>query len=231
MKMIDTTRHNKVFSPYVFGNRRVDVIGAGATGSRIALELAKLGVSNLHVWDGDTVASHNIANQVYGISDIGRLKVEALADIITSTTHSGINIHPHFVDGSESMGEIIFLLTDTMESRKLIWERGLKYKPFINLMIETRMGTSSGRVYTINPNLVNHVKAWEETLHSDEESLTSACGTAVSVGATSSALAGIAVWQFIKWFQIENSIEETDKVLENEIIFDLSSARMLSRVF
>ena len=38
-----------VFEPSEFGDRRVDIIGVGAVGSKIALEVAKLGVRNIHL--------------------------------------------------------------------------------------------------------------------------------------------------------------------------------------
>ena len=47
MNPIDTTRHVEVFSPDAFGSRRIDIIGAGASGSRIVLALAKLGIENI----------------------------------------------------------------------------------------------------------------------------------------------------------------------------------------
>ena len=76
MNSIDTRRHIDVFSPDLFGKRRIDVIGAGATGSRVVLALAKLGLDNIHVWDFDHVEAHNIANQVFGLADIGKLKID-----------------------------------------------------------------------------------------------------------------------------------------------------------
>ncbi|MBI4533898.1 MAG: ThiF family adenylyltransferase, partial [Candidatus Melainabacteria bacterium] len=150
MNQVDITRHIDVFSRDAFGNRRIDVIGAGATGSRIVLSLAKLGLDNIHVWDFDIVEAHNIANQVYGNADIGQLKVDALHDLVLAQT--GLNIHKHAerVDGSQELGEIVFLLTDTMASRKEIWTKGIRYKMRTKLMIETRMGSDQGRVYTVN---------------------------------------------------------------------------------
>src|SRR5215813_5940026 len=93
MNNVDITRHVEVFSRDAFGNKRIDVIGAGATGSRIVLSLAKLGLENIHVWDFDTVEGHNIANQAYGMGDIGKLKVDALHDLVKAQT--GLSIHKH----------------------------------------------------------------------------------------------------------------------------------------
>lgn len=226
--MVDPTRHLSVFSPHAFGKKRVDIVGAGATGSRIVLSLAKLGVENIHVWDFDKVEEHNIANQIYGLTHIGKLKVKALADTIRKLTGTVITTHNERVDGSKQFGEIVFLLTDTMKSRKEIWDKGLKFKLHTKTLIETRMGADSGRVYTLNPSKPTHIKEWEATLCSDNETEVSACGASVSVGPTAETIAGLAVWQMIRWFAIEQGGED---VLDNEIIFSLRPMNIICRQF
>ncbi len=229
--MIDASRHRTIFSPEKFGERQIDIIGVGATGSRVALELAKLGVTNIHAWDFDLVERHNVANQIYGQNQIGQPKVRALQEMIEEQTGTKISVHQERVDGSQPLGEIVFLLTDTMSSRQEIWQKGLRYKPNINLVIETRMGTDTGRVYTITPYEPNHVMAWEATLHDDNMPGVerSACGSAQSLGPTAGLLADLAVWQLIRWFSI--SEDNTDDSLENEIVFSLRPTLTLTRNF
>ena len=225
---VDPLRHLSVFSPHAFGNKRVDVIGAGATGSRIALSFAKLGVENIHVWDDDKVEEHNVPNQAFGLEHIGSLKVDALAAIIKAATGTEIHTHNERVDGSQNLGEVVFLVTDTMSSRKEIWDKSLKFKLKTQVLIETRMGADSGRVYALNPNKPGHIKAWEQTLYADDEAEVSACGASVSVGPTAEVIAGLAVWQLIRWFSIEQG---RDDVLDNEIIFSIRPMMTISRQF
>lgn len=215
---IDTTRHLDVFSPRVFGDRRIDVIGAGATGSRIVVSLAKLGIDNIHVWDFDVVESHNIANQSYALGDIGRPKVEALRDLVKAQTGLEISIHNERVDGKQVLGHVVFLLVDTMASRKEIFEKALCYKPRTKLMIETRMGADEGRVYTINPSKPAQIKGWQGTLYGDEAAPVSACGASITVGPTAEFISGLAVWQFIRWAAIDAGHQDA---LEHEILFVL----------
>src|SRR5579859_3245481 len=98
---IDPSRHLEVFSPASFGERRVDVIGCGATGSRVALSLAKLGIVNIHIWDDDVVSDVNLANQVYGLNHVGEPKVDALWNIIKDNTGTTTVRHPAKHDGTE----------------------------------------------------------------------------------------------------------------------------------
>ncbi len=227
---LNITRHMDVFSPDDFNDRKVDVIGVGASGSRIAISLAKLGISNIRVWDPDIVEAHNIPNQAYGVDDIGKLKVDALKDIILRQTGIKIATQAMRVDGTQTLGDIVFLLTDTMASRKQIWQAGLRYKSRTKLMIETRMGSDKGRVYAINPTRPAHVRGWERaSAYGDQVAETSACGATISVGPTAEYLSGLAVWQLIRWFAVEQ--KKTDAVLENEIIFGLSKPVISARVF
>lgn len=225
---VDPLRHLPVFSPHAFGARRVDVVGCGATGSRIVVSLAKLGVENIHVWDFDTVVEHNLANQAFRLQDVGTKKVVALTRLVHEDT--GVRIYPHDekVDGSQRLGDIVFLLTDTMASRKEIWDKGLKLKLQTRLLVETRMGADNGRVYALNPNKLGHIWEWEKTLYSDEEAEVSACGASISVGPTAEIISGLAVWQMIRWFAVEQGGKDE---LDNEIIFSLRSFATISRQF
>jgi molybdopterin/thiamine biosynthesis adenylyltransferase len=57
---------------------RIAICGAGAIGSNLADNLARLGAKKLRVIDHDRVEQHNIATQIYGEADVGLWKVEAL---------------------------------------------------------------------------------------------------------------------------------------------------------
>lgn len=223
---VDTLRHDSVFNAHEFGNRRIDIVGCGATGSRIALSLAKLGVSNLHLWDYDVVEEHNVANQVYGIADTGKLKVEALASLIKDQTGLDVEAHDETVTGETQLGQIVFLLTDTMASRKEIWEGCIKLHPRVELMIETRMGASEGRVYSVCPMEPGEPDLWENSLCADEEASDSLCGARVSVGPTAELVSGYAVWALIRWFKWERIGGDRPEV---EMIFYATPPMVLTR--
>jgi molybdopterin/thiamine biosynthesis adenylyltransferase len=226
--MLNPMRHRSVFDPEKFSSR-VDVIGCGATGSRIVLGLARLGIEDIHVWDFDTVANHNLANQVYNISDIGRPKVAALSDIVKEATGTSLRVHNECVDGTQVLGDIVFLLTDSMVSRREIWEKGIKYKLRTSLMIETRMGSDSGRVYTVDPKVLAHILGWEETLCDDANAVeVTACGTSITVGPTAEVISGFAVWQLIRWVaRLGGGEDEVD----NEILVFTRPPMIVTRKF
>src|SRR5688500_115247 len=57
---------------------RVTLCGAGAVGSNLADNLCRQGLANLRVIDHDRVEEHNVSTQLYGESEVGTWKVEAL---------------------------------------------------------------------------------------------------------------------------------------------------------
>src|ERR687896_789917 len=57
---------------------QVVLCGAGAVGSNLADNLARQGFAKLRVIDHDRVEAHNVGTQLYGESEVGVWKVEAL---------------------------------------------------------------------------------------------------------------------------------------------------------
>ena len=165
------------------------------------MEVAKLGVRNLHLWDNDVVASHNIANQLFGLPDIDRLKVEALAEHIQVGTGLTPTIHAQRVEGPVTLGKVVFLAVDTMEARRNIFKTSLRLKFTTDLVVETRMGAEELRVYGFNPRSRNDTVAWEKTLTDDSRTVESACQTRTTVGATAAITAGLAVHRFLQWYR------------------------------
>jgi molybdopterin/thiamine biosynthesis adenylyltransferase len=226
-----TLRHEPVFPAGKFNPRQIDVVGAGALGSRIAMSLAKLGIENIHVWDFDTVAEHNIPNQLFGNKDVGALKTDALDQLIVSATGTSVSKHGK-CEGDESFGSIVFMCVDSMTVRKDLWTKAIKYQPHVDLLIESRMGADSGRVYAIKPQDSVSVRLYEETLYEDKEAEVSACGSTISVGPTAEIVSGLAVWQFMRWFRWSEMLSKTDAEPEHELIFAMrQSMFVLTRKF
>lgn len=201
---VDHSRHLLLFDPAKFDRTRVDVVGCGSVGSRIAMEVAKLGVRNLHLWDHDIVERHNIANQAFVLADIGRLKVEALADHIRSAAGIEAVIHASKVEGPTALGNVVFLAVDSMAARKEIFEKSLRLKMTTDVVIETRMGVEELRVYGLNPRARAEIQAWTNTLYDDKVTVENACQARTTVGATAALTAALAVTRFLQWYRWEH---------------------------
>ena len=207
---LDVRRHMDLFMPYNF-TKKVHVIGAGATGSWLVLQLAKLGITDITVWDFDIVEEHNVPNQLFGLQHLGMPKVEALAEIVKEYTGAEITIkNERFV--SQRLTGYVFLMVDSMAGRKEIWENAIKNKSAVTHMVEPRMGLNEARIYNVNPMDMEQQRRWEAAWYPDDEAEVSACGSSQSVITTSILTASWCARQLINHF---NGVD-----LDNEILID-----------
>ena len=218
---IDYSRQGHWFVGYQF-NKQVHVIGVGATGSFVAYQLAKMGVRQLHIWDYDQVEEHNIANQVYGLSDVGKNKVDALKERIIADTGIEVTAHNEKVTSAtkDRLVGIVYVLVDSMSARKDIFS-ALKFNPRIELIVETRMSIDCGRIYNVNPMNMEMVQKYEKTLYEDDVAEVSFCGSSLSIIPTAMNIASLASWSVIKNYRGLEQIFETilDYNNNNVIVF------------
>ena len=151
----------------------ITVIGAGAVGSFTTLTLAKMGLSNLTVHDDDRVDTHNLPSQFFRLEDLGRLKVEALRDLVRSFEGTEIAAHPTRFDGGPLRG-IVVGAVDSMASRRIIWE-SVRFNARVPLLVDCRMGGLVSIVRPVYQSDASSAGRYETTLHSDAQSLQEPC--------------------------------------------------------
>ena len=78
---MDLSKSYEFFKPEMLESR-IHIIGCGAIGSTVAENLVRFGITNISLYDFDTVEPHNIANQMFRQTDIGKLKTEAVAEYL-----------------------------------------------------------------------------------------------------------------------------------------------------
>ena len=66
----------------IINKKNVAIIGLGSGGSLIVLHLAKSGIGNLTLIDGDVIMDHNIVRHICSLKDVGRYKTLAVKDYI-----------------------------------------------------------------------------------------------------------------------------------------------------
>ena len=76
------SRNKGLLESNMMENKCVIFVGVGSVCSLIALQLARSGLGNFVLVDTDIVDIHNICRHQCGFSDIGRFKVDAVADRI-----------------------------------------------------------------------------------------------------------------------------------------------------
>lgn len=220
MIVTDFSRQANILNVEKDGNKPIHIVGAGATGSWITLGLAKMGFKNITVYDFDEVGEHNLPNQAFMLEHIGQNKASAISQLTGLCTGKGVNYSENKIEGGESLSGVVIVLTDTMKSRKDIWNRSVKFKPSIEMLIETRMDLRCGRIYCVNPNDMTQIKKYEETLYDDSEAEVSACGVSQTVLCTALGITSQVIWKILNHVNGNENDNETLVEFENNYIIN-----------
>ena len=178
------------------------VIGVGAIGRQVALQLAALGMPRLTLFDHDLVQTENLAPQGYWPEDLHQPKVKATAQLCR-------RIHPEmqvrmiserFKRSSArdlaSHGEpIVFCCVDSIVTRRMIWESLRAIAP---LFVDGRMSAEVIRILASDQPAIDD--GYATTLFAAEEAYAGAC-TGRSTIYTASIAAGLMVHQCAKWLR------------------------------
>jgi sulfur carrier protein ThiS adenylyltransferase len=179
------------------------VIGVGAIGRQVALQLAAVGVPLLVLYDEDTVGVENLASQGYRPDQLDFLKVDA-------TAADCRRIHPaaHVIPKPERFrrtaaravtvgGSALaaFCCVDSITTRRLLWE---SLRDVAALFVDGRMSAEVLRVLAVDSPAADG--SYAATLFAEEEAYAGAC-TARSTIYTASVAAGLMVGQMTKWLR------------------------------
>lgn len=109
------------------------VIGAGAIGSATVVTLAKMGCSDITVWEDDILEEHNVSNQLCKPSMVGRPKLEALRELTEDLTGVLIRAENRRYRGQKLRG-VVIAAVDSMDARLDIWKR-VKLDPEVSVLL------------------------------------------------------------------------------------------------
>ncbi len=191
-------------------DRPITVIGCGGIGSFVVLALAKMGCRALAAWDDDRVEPHNIPNQAYRVADVGRLKVEALADLVREVAGVPLAIHAERVGGQRLQGLVVSAV-DTMAARREIWLKAIRHRAGVPLYLDARMGAEVARILTVKPADPDDIRRYEASLYDDLEAVVLPC-SAQAIVYTGFSIAALVAGQVKKFL--------TGEPLKGELILD-----------
>lgn len=204
--MINIQKHMDFFDPTEL-ETQVHLIGCGAIGSHLAEQMARLGISNVHLWDFDTVSAHNIANQNFRDKDIGILKAHALEEIMKEINPDiEVTVHDEGWKEEARISGWIFLAVDNIDTRREIIQDNID-NPYIKGYCDIRMGLTDSQIYFIDkPQLINTLLETMNFSHEEakENVPVSACGMSLSVIPTIKVATAIAIANWI------NCLKETE---------------------
>jgi sulfur carrier protein ThiS adenylyltransferase len=199
------------------------VIGVGAVGRQVALQLAAVGVSHLTLIDHDLVGVENLAPQAYWPSDLGTAKVTATA-VLCRQIHPDCRIETLAERFRRSMGKsldaftnpdtrpVVFACVDNIATRGMIWEA---VRPTAAFFVDGRLSAEVIRVLASAQPATDAY--YPNTLFAPEQALVGSC-TAKSTVYTASIAAGLMLGQFTKWLR--------ELPVERDLMLNLLSAEM-----
>ena len=175
---------------------KTTVIGVGAIGHVLALQLAAIGVPQLQIIDFDVVDLTNVTTQGYLTADIGQPKVEATAAAIRQLDPAIVVecVRDRYRPRME-IGQAIFCAVDSIEARAAIWRSaGARCRFWCD-------GRMLGEVLRVLAVADGHGRDhYPTTLFAQSEAQPGRC-TARSTIYAASIAAGLMVHQFTRWLR------------------------------
>jgi len=175
---------------------KATVIGVGAIGRQVALQLTAMGIPWLQLVDFDTVDASNLASQGYLENDLSKAKVEMTA-LICKQINTNVQLHWSKQPFRRSLpvGDSIFCCVDSINTRKLIWE-AIQDKAYF--FVDGRMSAEVVRVITACD--TKSRKYYPQTLFSAEEAYIGPCTAKTTIYCANIA-AGLMISQFTKYLR------------------------------
>lgn len=175
---------------------KATIIGVGAIGRQVALQLSAMGISWLQLIDHDTVEWSNLASQGYLEGEMGQSKVNATLDLcwkINATTQ--IHAVPERFRRSMTIGNVVFCCVDKIAVRRLIWE---SVKDKVSFFVDGRMSAEVLRVLTACD--VKSREHYPTTLFKADEAFIGPCTAKTTIYCANIA-AGLMLTQFTKYLR------------------------------
>ena len=218
---MNLSKHLDFFNPLEV-NAPIHIIGLGAVGSHIAIELARLGCDNFFLYDFDTVEDKNVANQIYFYKDKGHLKTDATVENIHMINPDAkiVTFDKGYI--SQALSGYVFLAVDSIELRHKIVEQHM-YNDNIIAMLDFRMGLDEAQHYAAFWHNEESKKNFLASMSFTDEEVkavqpTSACGTTLAVLPTIQAITALGVSNFINMIKGEKL---KTMLIINAFTFDL----------
>ena len=202
---MNLNKHQEFFDPTQI-KQEIHIIGCGAIGSTIAEMFTRLGFQSLYLYDFDKVSDHNITNQMFRMKDIGKLKVDALEEILKEI-NPDIKISKCDTGWDEytRLSGIVILAVDSIELRKQIVE-SIKYNKAVTYVTDCRMALTDAQTYAADWSDDKAVETLLSTMQfSSEEAKAatpvSACGTSLSVTPTVRVIVSLCTANLINFLK------------------------------
>jgi sulfur carrier protein ThiS adenylyltransferase len=191
----------------------VTVIGVGAIGRQIGLQLAAIGAPRVQLIDFDTVDLTNVTTQGYLAADVDRLKVDAAASAMRQIDPAiQVQAICDRYRSRQQIGEAVFVAVDSIDSRAAIWRSAGRRSRF---WVDGRMLGEVVRVLAVSESVGRD--HYPTTLFRQSEAQPGHC-TARSTIYAANIAAGLMIHQFTRWLRdLPIDVDNTLSLLSAEL--------------
>jgi molybdopterin/thiamine biosynthesis adenylyltransferase len=190
------------------------VVGVGAIGRQVALQLAAIGAPRIQLVDFDTVDVTNVTTQGYLSDDVGRPKVLATADAIRRLD-SSLQVAPvqDRYRAKLNIGQAVFCCVDSISARSAIWRSA---GPRCRFWVDGRM---LGEVIRVLAVADEHGRDhYPTTLFLQSEAQPGRCAAHGTIY-TANISAGLMLHQFTRWLRGQTVDQDTSlNLLASELM-------------
>lgn len=190
------SRQQDIVPPERIAQCKATVIGVGAIGRQVALQLTAMGIPWLQLVDFDVVEISNLASQGYLQDDLGKSKVEANSELCRQINH---DLEVHEINDrfrrSIEIGDVLFVCVDKIETRRLIWNAA---QDKVNFLADGRMTAEVLRVLIACD--IASCEHYPTTLFATDEAYVGPCTAKTTIYCANIA-AGFMIAQFTKWLR------------------------------
>ena len=175
---------------------KASVVGVGAVGRQVALQLAAMGARRLQIVDFDSVEWTNVTTQGYLAADVGQLKVDATAEAVRRIDPTiQMEIVQDRYRPAILLGEAVFCCVDSITARRAIWR---STGPRLQFWADGRMLAEIIRVLVVADEFGRD--HYPTTLFPQFEAQPGRC-TAHGTIYTANVAAGLMRHQFARWLR------------------------------
>lgn len=185
-----------------YKDMEITIIGLGAVGRQVALQLAVMGFDNFTLFDDDVVDESNLGAQGFRPDQLHEKKVYACCEDM-KTIRSGqdeydaacmaIAAVPKKFTREDEMGQVVFCCVDNMASRRVIAE-ACNFKSFwTRFMADSRITQEVVRILTVRS--LEDCQGYIDNLYESDEVVTGPC-TSKSTYYVANITAGLLIQSF-----------------------------------
>jgi len=173
------------------------IIGVGAIGRQVALQLTAIGVPHLQLVDFDSVETSNLATQGFLQKNLKRPKVDVTAEFIREMNNDLIvEVILERFKRSTPIGNCVFACVDSIEIRRLIWDA---VKDKVGFFCDGRMSAEVLRIITAYDEKSREY--YPQTLFTAEQAHAGPCTAKTTIYCANIA-AGFMLAQFTKYLRL-----------------------------